>query len=322
MPGPAVSRRKFIRLGAGAAGFLAAVHIPFRGAHAAPDKPLATLLDISKCIACGACVEACHETNRHKYPKPVKPYPKMYPANVRVEDWSDKQNVEDRLTPYNWLYIQKAKVNIKGEIKEINIPRRCMHCVNPPCVKLCPWGAARQFDNGIVQLDPDLCLGGAKCRTVCPWEIPRRQTGVGLYLDLMPAFAGNGVMYKCDRCYDLVAKGGTPACITVCPEGVQTIGPRDEILAKARSLASGMNGYIYGEKENGGTNTFYVSPVPFGELNRSIEKGNGMPHLDYMKDSMAANNRLSIALLLAPIAGIAAAVSKFYKETKGKANEQ
>jgi len=317
MPGSVISRRKFIRFGMGAAGFLAASGIPFKNAHAARGKPLATLLDISKCIACGACVYACRETNGHKYPKPVRPYPKMYPSTVKVEDWFDKQDVDDRLTPYNWLYIQKAKVNINGETKEVNIPRRCMHCVNPPCVKLCPWGAARQFDNGIVQLDSDLCMGGAKCRTVCPWTIPQRQTGVGLYLDLIPSFGGNGVLYKCDRCYDRVAKGEQPACITVCPQGVQSIGPRNEILAKARALAAETNGYIYGEKENGGTNTFYVSPVPFEQLNKSVEKGPGKPHFKYMKDTMAANNRLSIALFLAPIAGIAAAVSKFYKESKG-----
>lgn len=321
MPGSAISRRKFIKFGIGAAGFLAAAHIPFKNAHAGRVKQLATLLDISKCIACGACVEACHETNRHKYPKPVKPYPKMYPAGVKVEDWSDKQNVDDRLTPYNWLYIQKAKVDVRGEVKEINIPRRCMHCVNPPCVKLCPWGAARQFDNGIVQLDSDLCLGGGKCRSVCPWTIPQRQTGVGLYLDLMPAFAGNGVMYKCDRCYDRVGKGEQPACITICPEGVQSIGPRDEILAKARILAAETNGFIYGDIENGGTNTFYVSPVPFEQINRSVEKGQGKPHLNHMKDVMAASNKLSIALLLAPVAGIAAAVSQFLKRQEDKNHE-
>jgi len=73
-------------------------------------------------------------------------------------------------------------------------------------------------------------------------------------------------MYKCDRCYARVADGELPACIEACPEDVQTIGPRDEILRKAHALAREINGYIYGEKENGGTNTIYVSPVPFEEL--------------------------------------------------------
>jgi Fe-S-cluster-containing dehydrogenase component len=132
----------------------------------------------------------------------------------------------------------------------------------------------------------------------------------------MPSFAGNGVMYKCDRCYDQVAEGQLPACIEACPEGVQTIGPRDEIIKKARALAKEINGHIYGEKENGGTNTIYVSPVPFEELNKAIEKGKGKPHLNAVKDTMAQANNLTTAMALAPVAGIAAAVGKFLKLAK------
>ena len=123
-------------------------------------------------------------------------------------------------------------------------------------------------------------------------------------------------MYKCDRCYDQVAQGQLPACIEACPEDVQTIGPREEIIKKARALAKEINGYIYGEKENGGTNTIYVSPVPFEELNKAIEKGKGKPHLNPVKDTMAQGNNLTTAMALAPVAGIAAAVGKFVKLTK------
>lgn len=113
-------------------------------------------------------------------------------------------------------------------------------------------------------------------------------------------------MYKCDRCYQLLDKGELPACITACPEDVQTIGPRHEIIAKAKALAKEMNGYIYGLEENGGTNTLYVSPVPFDTLNQAIEKGKGQPHMKPVKDVMADETNLATATLLAPIAGMAA----------------
>ena len=316
--GQEISRRTFLRGGIAAAAGLAASSIPGAAAAALPQKEnqLATLLDISKCIGCNECVEACHEVSAAKYPQPKKPFPKMVPPRVPVEDWSDKKDVDDRLTPYNWLFIQHAKVNIKGEETELTIPRRCMHCVNPPCVKLCPWGAARQLENGISRIDSDICLGGSKCKKVCPWDIPQRQTGVGLYLDILPNLAGNGVMFKCDRCYDQIADGQLPACIEACPEDVQTIGPRDEIIKKAHQLAGKMNGYIYGENENGGTNTIYVSPVPFEELNQGIEKDKGKPHLNSVKDTMASANNLTTAMALAPVAGIAAAIGKFVKMAK------
>jgi len=109
-----ISRRSFLKGGLATAAGLAATGI--QGAAAAkPDegKQLATLLDIRKCIGCEACVEACSEVNFEKYPDPQKPFPKMYPNRVPVEDWSEKKDVNDRLTPYNWLFIQHAEVERK-----------------------------------------------------------------------------------------------------------------------------------------------------------------------------------------------------------------
>ena len=316
MPKP-ISRRTFLKSGLAAAGTLAAADA--LAATSSPrDNHLATLIDISRCVGCGACVEACRETNADKFPDPQKPFPKMLPARVKVSDWSDKQDVDDRLTPYNWLFIQSATVTVNGEETELTIPRRCMHCTNPPCVKLCPWGASRQYQNGISRIDTDMCLGGSKCKAVCPWDIPQRQTGDGLYLDLLPSLAGNGIMNKCDRCYDRVARGASPACIEACPEEVQIIGPRPEIVARAHERAREIGGYIYGEHENGGTNTLYVSPVPFETLNAAIEKGPGRPHLGPAADRMADANNLGAALLMAPLAGAATALGRFYKAVRRK----
>jgi Fe-S-cluster-containing dehydrogenase component len=189
-----------------------------------------------------------------------------------------------------------------------------MHCENPPCVKLCPWGAAKQEKNGLSRIDADLCLGGSKCNKVCPWDVPQRQTGVGLYLDILPALAGNGVMYKCDRCYQKLEKGEKPACIEICPEDVQTMGPRSQMVEQAKEMAREMNGFIYGLDENGGTNTLYISPVPFENL--VLETGKGKPHMDRVKDQMAQGSNLAKAMLAAPIAGAVAAIGKFYKQVK------
>lgn len=317
-----VSRRGFLKaLSVGGAGML----IPSGAAAAVQprvpspsDGELATLLDLSKCIGCGECVSACRESNAHKFPEPVKPLPKIEPSSrAKNEDWSDKRDIDDRLTPYNWLFLQNAEVTYKGEDYDLYIPRRCMHCQNPPCANMCPFGAANKELSGITKISDSLCMGGAKCRTVCPWNIPQRQSGVGLYLNLMPKFAGNGVMYKCDRCYQRLDKGELPACISACPEGVQTIGPRKEIVAQAKALARKMNGFIYGLEENGGTNTLYVSPVPFDRINKAIDKhpknkpvgkglGPGKPHMGPVKDVMADETNLAAATLLAPVAGVAA----------------
>jgi len=312
-----ISRRTFLKGGLAAAGALAASSLSLPSSvKGASGQELATLIDIRKCIGCEACVEACKEVNEPKFPKPKKPFPKMYPSRVKVSDWSDRRDEVDRLTPYNWLFIQEATVTVNGREETYTIPRRCMHCQNPPCADLCPWGAARKLKNGITRIHADICLGGAKCEKVCPWHIPQRQTGVGLYLDILPGFAGNGVMYKCDRCYNRIAEGKLPACIEACPEHVQKIGPRDEIVMEAHAIAEEINGYIYGEVENGGTNTIYVSPVPFDLLDAGMEKGPGRPGLEPVADSMAHADNLAKAMVIAPMAGIAAAAGKFIATAK------
>jgi Fe-S-cluster-containing dehydrogenase component len=316
-----ISRRQFFKKGALAAAVLAVSNVPqVRASERETDLQLATLIDVSRCIGCEACVDACKQSNDAKFPRPVKPFPKMVPARVKVEDWSEKKDVRNRLTPYNWLFIQRAVVQTDDGEKEITLPRCCMHCVNSPCVKLGPWGAAIQQKNGISRMDPDLRLGGAKCKNVCPWKIPQRQIGAGLYLDILPSLAGNGVMNKCDRCYDRIAEGKNPACIEACPEQVQTIGPRREILKQAHELASSMNGFIYGETENGGTNSIYVSPVPFETLNQAIDKGQGKPSLKKVKDEMSEANTLAAALVIAPFAGLASAIGRYYKTVKKHAS--
>lgn len=322
-----LSRRAFLKgtltLAGTAAGTVAGTAPLARAANAVGSDavdPLVTIIDISKCIGCEECVYACRASNAPKFPVPKKPFPKMFPDRVPVQDWSERQEVSDRLTPYNWLYIQHATAVVGGEETELTIPRRCMHCSNPPCVKLCPWGAAKQEPNGLSRIDADICLGGSKCNAVCPWDVPQRQTGVGLYLDILPSLAGNGVMYKCDRCYEKIATGDNPACIEACPEDVQTIGPRSQMIDQAKAAASKMKGYLYGLDENGGTNTIYISPVPFDKL--LLETGKGRPHLNPVMDQMAQGTNLARAMFIAPFAGAVAAFGKYYNRMKYKGGEE
>ena len=320
------SRRMFL-MGAGAAG-LSAVAGGSDALAAANDGAsggtrYATLLELEKCIGCGACVQGCRERNEARYPVVNGAMPDLFPPGTKTEDWSQRQDVDDRLTPYNWLYIETVTVQKNGQNLDLHVPRRCMHCTNPPCANLCPWGACSSDpQTGTVNISPATCLGGAKCRTVCPWHVPQRQSGVGPYLHLMPRFAGNGVMYKCDRCADSYARGQLPACIEVCPEQVQTIGPREELLAHAQALAAERGHYLYGVTENGGTNTFYLSPVPFEDLAAAAKPGPGRPTLADVPDSMSQATNLGRMLVAAPLAGIAAGMARSAKSGSAALEEK
>lgn len=345
-----LSRRGFLKGGAAAAAGLAASSIALpQAVQARTGKELCTVLDLSKCIGCEECVGACREQWQETIPEPGE-IPKPFPPKVPIQDWSQRKDVQDRLTPYNFLYIEMLEIPYKGEDHELNIPRRCMHCDNPPCTNLCPFGAGRIESNGVVHIDPEVCLGGAKCKSVCPWHVPQRQSGVGIYLDIVPSLAGNGIMFKCHRCLPLVEEGKQPRCVEVCPEGVQSIGPKEQMKAKAIALAkekakedgkpeSAWEEYVYGMVENGGTSTLYVSPIPFKVVNQAIMKkhqeqaaedrvldkkegrpkelGNmGRPPMGPVGYSMGTAENLTVAMAVAPVAGVAAGLAKVWGKVK------
>ncbi|HPC46434.1 MAG TPA: 4Fe-4S dicluster domain-containing protein [Deltaproteobacteria bacterium] len=309
--GEGISRRTFFKVFSGAV-VTGAVGAPSKAAAARPGS-FATLIDLSLCDGCAgretpACVGACRTKNEGVVPEPVDPIPKPLPRG-RIEDWSKKRGVKDRLTPYNYIFVQKAVLRRNGTHETVYIPRRCMHCDNPACATICPFSANHKFESGAVVIDKDICFGGAKCRDVCPWSIPQRQSGVGIYLHILPTLAGNGVMFKCDLCQDLLMEGKTPACIEACPQKAMLIGPREDIMAEAERRAAAMGGHIYGKEENGGTSTLYVSRIPFEELNAAIEKGPGRPHLDRVKRKMARTDPVASAVITSPVVGLVAGVA-------------
>ena len=137
------SRRTFLAATAAAA---AATVLPAKETMAAvSDESYATIIDLTKCDGCPdketpACVTACRTVNAEKFPEPDPKMLKPYWPQKFFEDWSGKRGLKSRLTPYNWIFLQKVQVEENGELVKVNVPRRCMHCDSPACVKICPFG--------------------------------------------------------------------------------------------------------------------------------------------------------------------------------------
>lgn len=325
----AITRRNFLKRGA-ISGVTAATIMTGTSkvaASIAAGEEYGTIIDLTKCDGCvnydtPFCVSACQEKNLLNFPEPEKPIMDYWPQTVH-EDWSDKRNLTDRLTPYNWTYVQHVEVEDKGKKITVHIPRRCMHCDNPACAGLCPFGVNNKMPEGPVIIDTDICMGGAKCRDVCPWEIPQRQAGVGLYKKIAPKFAGGGVMYKCDLCYDLILEGKEPACVSSCPKGAITFGLKKDLQDYARDWAKDKKGYIYGDIENGGTSTFYLSSIPFKAINKALKEQEvdgkpGRPTMEVgIKNSLAEPANIAKGMVVAPIAGVMAAGLSVYKIMQG-----
>jgi len=287
----------------------------------------ATLIDLTGCDGCRGltmpkCVEACRVLNEKRFPVPKKPIQDLWPQKTH-DDWSDRKDVFRALTPYNWTTVHRVQVN--GE--EIFIPRRCMHCDNPPCADLCPFGALNKFSDGAVVINPRLCLGGAKCKAVCPWQIPQRQSGIGIYLKLQPIPAGGGVMYKCDFCHDLIKAGKIPACVEACEKRLGEkrplfFGGRDEILKMARNRAKEIGGFIYGEKENGGTATLYVSRIPFEKIDEKLREKKAAPHMGKARSLIQDVNAWAGGLVLGPIAMALGALGLAFHERRKEGDDK
>lgn len=81
----------------------------------------------------------------------------------------------------------------------------CNHCDEPRCVANCPTGAlARNAADGVVSIDPQVCIGCRYCTWSCPYGAPRYNPAAGR-------------TQKCDLCASLRAAGEEPACVTACP---------------------------------------------------------------------------------------------------------
>jgi formate dehydrogenase iron-sulfur subunit len=322
-----LSRRSFLKKGSMAAAVGAAGLVSFSPEASAKTGTFATLIDLTRCDGCKdepmpRCVEACRRINESKYPNPQEPIKDLWPQKTH-DDWSKKKHVIDRLTPYNWTTVQK--VQVEGE--EVFIPRRCMHCDNPPCANLCPFGALNKYQDGSVVINPDLCMGGAKCKAVCPWGIPQRQSGVGLYLKLQPMPAGGGVMYKCDLCHERLTKGMIPACVEACEKRLGArrplfFGNREEIRKIARARAKEMGGYIYGEQENGRTSTFYVSKAPFEKIHARLQEEKSSLLMGKVQNALDDVNRWAKGFIFGPLAALAGAAGLvFYHRGRERKEE-
>lgn len=92
---------------------------------------------------------------------------------------------------------------------------RCNHCANPPCVTICPTQAMYRRKDGIVEFDPDRCIGCKACLQACPYD--------AIHID-----PESGTAAKCHFCAHRVELSMEPPCVVVCPEHAIIAGDLDD----------------------------------------------------------------------------------------------
>jgi formate dehydrogenase beta subunit len=161
------------------------------------------LVDTSTCIGCKACEVACQEWND-------------LPSTKTVQDGS--YQTLPTMNAVFWNLIKFNEVEVDGQFAWLMRKDQCMHCADPGCLKACPApGAIVQYSNGIVDVNPEQCIGCGLCETGCPFDVPRfsQQTGK---------------MAKCTLCVDRSQVGLEPACVKACPTGCLHFGTKEDML--------------------------------------------------------------------------------------------
>ncbi len=171
-----IDRRKFLTSAAvGAIGSVIVLDKEAQAANVSGYQPrFVMVFDQNKCVGCGACKEACSETNN--VPK----------GQLRM--------TLERQSPLD---------GPAGSRKYVRVS--CQQCSEPPCVRVCPTGAAHiDPATNIVTMDNSRCVGCKYCIAGCPYNVR--------FINEETKVAEN-----CDFClHTKLAKGEQPACVQAC----------------------------------------------------------------------------------------------------------
>jgi len=234
-----------------------------------PWRNKAMLNDTAKCIGCLSCATACKKAN--SLPDPYK-----YSLETDAETWTT-------------VKFKKAADN-----RVLNVKMQCMHCTTPSCAGICPTGAARVTEGGVVVIDQEVCIGCKNCVVACPFNVPgfSEETGTAR---------------KCIFCKGRLEKGLIPACAEACPAGAIEFGNRSDLLTKATNRVNELinrgyqNAQVYGIDQLGGLKVLYVlpeAPEALG-LPRSPKLANGDSVLKWATGILTAG-----VLAVAPLRSI------------------
>lgn len=163
----------------------------------------AIITDLNKCVGCLACSVACKTVNE-------VPIGMFWNQVLRV---GPTPKYEGATVP---------------DVEMYHIPVTCQHCVDAPCIGVCPTGASFKAEDGTVQIDEENCIGCLSCMSACPYGVRSLNEDTN-------------VVQKCTLCEDKISEGELPQCVAQCNARARFFGDLDEgyesFIASGRILA-------------------------------------------------------------------------------------
>jgi len=243
------------------------------------------VIDLQKCVGCGACALACKSENN---------------TRVRANGQS-----------YNWAdFLIKCEGTFPN-VKHTTMPVLCNHCSNAPCVENCPVTPKAMFkaDDGTTLHNQDRCIGCLACQMSCPYsheklddkslagetysvisfnhegketqpfwkdqsEMIKGCTAsgaetakkAGAAVPNMNAYESGdykairraGVVEKCILCHHRITHGLLPACVEACPAKARIFGDQTDANAEIAQVLKKEKAFRLKESEGTEPNVFYV----------------------------------------------------------------
>ncbi len=191
-------------------------------------RPKAMLVDITMCIGCGSCQEACKAENK----LPAKTEPALSPtAYTALQEYP------------NSTYVR----------------RMCQHCLHPTCVSVCPVGAMEKHPEGPVTYDASKCIGCRYCLQACPFQVPRYE-----WASTYPRV--QKCRMCAHRVTKGLPTACAEACPTGATKFGDREELLKEAYARIAAEPDKYVHKVYGADEVGGTSILYLSNVPFEQL--------------------------------------------------------
>ncbi len=193
------------------------------------------VIDLKRCVGCYACMISCKQ--EHFLP------PLLF-----------------------WNRVLIGEIGEYPSVRKLIYPVLCNHCLDAPCVEVCPTGATTKREDGIVVIDYEQCMGCRSCLMACPYQQRSYYGDEG-----SGYFPGQGLtpyeelgrdwrkykkrtVLKCDFCCERIDRGlqrglepgvdkeATPACVLACPANARSFGDLDDPDSKVAPLIRGKKG--------------------------------------------------------------------------------
>ncbi len=244
----------------------------------------AMVIDLKKCVGCGACALACKTENNTTLRK-----------NGQTHNWAD------------YIHETTGKFPNTGYR---TLPVLCNHCSNAACVKACPVTPKAMFKtkDGITMHNDERCIGCLACQEACPYsrdEVTRdgqygeysvisfneeSEPGQDFYKNnkaILPGMSSSGIdtaraaratppyrtlydhpdyddvrrpniVEKCIFCDHRVKKGKKPYCVDSCPSGARTFGNLLDPASDVAKLLKKNKHFVLKPEEGTKPNIYYI----------------------------------------------------------------